>query len=404
MRRNPREIATAIFPVLGPAIRKAIAETMAGLVRTINRAVEHSFSPQGINGASRRGAPACHTRSRHQARAGLSRRAGVPRPRRDGAAARARTRRPSGDADLISGMLTAIRDFVDDSFGPTEAGELSTFTVGEHTVHVEAGPQRAHRRPSIRGQRPEPLPLRLQRRSSRSTSSGATPLADLRGRRGAVRVDAAAARGISRRCCRRTARHSRRGYGDSRGRFPFVLIVPRWSWWATRGGRQWNAALTRLEAEPGIVVIRSERARRKWHLTRLRDPLARNPSLLLASRGVDTTDVVAHWEPYRVHRASRCCSRALVEFLAPPVDVTFSLTAIPWRRRPAPAFWIVRAEAVAPALAGIWLRRLLARRARVCPADMEAMRREVESRRVRSSRQVLTRSTSQRLRQPPSSR
>src|SRR6185503_9246276 len=30
IKRNPREIATAIFPVLGPAIRKAIAETMAG--------------------------------------------------------------------------------------------------------------------------------------------------------------------------------------------------------------------------------------------------------------------------------------------------------------------------------------------------------------------------------------
>ena len=48
IRRNPREIATAIFPVLGPAIRKAIAETMAALVRSINSAVEHSFSPRGI--------------------------------------------------------------------------------------------------------------------------------------------------------------------------------------------------------------------------------------------------------------------------------------------------------------------------------------------------------------------
>jgi len=48
VRRNPREIATAIFPVLGPSIRKAIAETMAGLVNTINRAIEHSLSPRGI--------------------------------------------------------------------------------------------------------------------------------------------------------------------------------------------------------------------------------------------------------------------------------------------------------------------------------------------------------------------
>jgi hypothetical protein len=31
-----------------PSIRKAIAETMSGLVNTINRAIEHSLSPQGI--------------------------------------------------------------------------------------------------------------------------------------------------------------------------------------------------------------------------------------------------------------------------------------------------------------------------------------------------------------------
>ena len=48
VRRNPREIASAIFPVLGPAIRKAIAETLAGLVASINSTIEHSLSPRGL--------------------------------------------------------------------------------------------------------------------------------------------------------------------------------------------------------------------------------------------------------------------------------------------------------------------------------------------------------------------
>ncbi|HLE57080.1 MAG TPA: OmpA family protein, partial [Rhodothermia bacterium] len=48
IRRDPQEVASAIFPVLGPAIRKAIAETMAGLVRSINNAVEQSLSLNGI--------------------------------------------------------------------------------------------------------------------------------------------------------------------------------------------------------------------------------------------------------------------------------------------------------------------------------------------------------------------
>src|SRR5687768_1861837 len=44
------------------------------------------------------------------------------------------------DADLISGMLSAIQDFVRDSFRPGEGATLRTFSVGDHTVQVEAGP------------------------------------------------------------------------------------------------------------------------------------------------------------------------------------------------------------------------------------------------------------------------
>ena len=48
IRRDPREMAAAIFPILGPAIRKAIAEAMSGLVRSINRAVDQSLSLKGL--------------------------------------------------------------------------------------------------------------------------------------------------------------------------------------------------------------------------------------------------------------------------------------------------------------------------------------------------------------------
>ncbi len=142
VRRNPREIATAIFPVLGPAIRKAIAETMSGLVNTINRAIEHSLSPQGIRWrieSWRTGVPFAQIVMRHalvyrveqvflvHAQTGLLL-AHVP----DGSL---------GDADLISSMLTAIGDFVNDSFESKKTGELRAFAAGDLTVLVEPGPQ-----------------------------------------------------------------------------------------------------------------------------------------------------------------------------------------------------------------------------------------------------------------------
>lgn len=162
VRRNPREIATAIFPVLGPAIRKAIAEAMAGLVQAVNRAVENSVSPRGLRWrleAWRTGVPFAQVVIAHtlvyrveqvflvHAETGLLL-AHVPEEQ-------------GADASLVSGMLTAIRDFVADSFRSRDAGELRTFSVGDVCVLAEPGPQ-AYLATVVRGQHAPALVARLQ--------------------------------------------------------------------------------------------------------------------------------------------------------------------------------------------------------------------------------------------------
>ena len=68
----------------------------------------------------------------------------------------------ASDPDLISGMLTAIRDFVADSFSREgDAGGLRRFSVGELTVMVEQGP-RAVLAAVVRGQAPDSLLEQLQ--------------------------------------------------------------------------------------------------------------------------------------------------------------------------------------------------------------------------------------------------
>src|SRR5262249_1816200 len=157
VRRNPREIASAIFPVLGPAIRKAIAETLAGLVASINSTIEHSLSPPGLKwrlAAWRTGVPYAQIVLKHaliyrveqvfliHAETGLLlSHAWAPDLQ-------------ASDPDLISGMLTAIRDFVADSFSrERDAGGLRRFSVGELTVMVEQGPP-----PAIPAPFPPPAP------------------------------------------------------------------------------------------------------------------------------------------------------------------------------------------------------------------------------------------------------
>ena len=67
------------------------------------------------------------------------------------------------DTKVISGMLTAIQDFVHDAFRPGEGGTLRTFSVGDHTVQLETGPL-AMIALVIRGEAPLAL-LRKQQRA-----------------------------------------------------------------------------------------------------------------------------------------------------------------------------------------------------------------------------------------------
>jgi OOP family OmpA-OmpF porin len=353
VRRNPHEIATAIFPVLGPSIRKAIAETMAGLVNTINRAIEHSFSPRGVRWrieSWRTGVPFAQIVMRHalvyrveqvflvHAQTGLLL-AHVPDE-------------SLGDADLISGMLTAIQDFVNDSFEPKQTGELRAFAAGDLTVLVEAGPQ-AYIAAVIRGQPPATLPLKLQTTLETIHLQWSNPLAAFDGDAEAFTTT----RPLLEECVETVLSTDRDAKRAGLRKFAWVIPVAAIAalgiWWGTRAGRRWGDAMARLEAEPGLVVIRSERTGGKWHLTGMRDPLATNPSVLMASRGVDTTDVVAKWEPYVSTEPALLLARAR-RVLAPPGGVTLLLhgdTLVASGR--APAFWIVRAEGIAPALPGI---------------------------------------------------
>jgi len=44
IHRNPKPLADALFPVMGPAIRKAVAASLVGMVESFNRTLEHSLS------------------------------------------------------------------------------------------------------------------------------------------------------------------------------------------------------------------------------------------------------------------------------------------------------------------------------------------------------------------------
>ena len=351
VRRNPRPIATAIFPVLGPAIRKAIAEALAGLAASINRALEHSFSPRGLRWrfeSWRTGVPFAQVVLKH---ALVYRVEQVFLIHRDTGLLLAHARAPdlpASDGDLISGMLTAIRDFVADSFSPErEAGGLRRFSVGELTVMVEQGPQ-ALVAAVVRGVAPDELLLLLQATLETIHLRFAGALAEFDGDTDPF----AAAQPLLEECLATVVATDRAAETRSRRRWlPLALATLAVA--AVVGGLilrsrlRWNAAVARLQAEPGIVVTGAERGWRTWKLAGLRDPLAPEPAALLAALGADTGRVEQRWEPYLSLRPEMVLARSR-RALQPPPGLTLSLAGDTLRAGgAAPLAWVAAARAAA---------------------------------------------------------
>jgi hypothetical protein len=164
--RRRQSIVDALFPVIMPAIRRAIAEYLRVLSADINRLLESSFTPRGIGWrieSWRSGVPYAEIAIKHSLRYRvdylllIQSESGLVLDREHAADV------PELDSDAIAGMLTAIGDFVRDSVSGGEGDRLSSATVGEHLLWVLEGP-RAKLAAFIRGVPPEALKTVLQAR------------------------------------------------------------------------------------------------------------------------------------------------------------------------------------------------------------------------------------------------
>ena len=169
VQQNRASIVDALFPVIGPIIRKAIAEALRGMMRDLNQVLEHGFSPRGIRWrieAWRSGVPFAQIVLRHSLRYQVDH---VFLIERDSGLVLQRASSPGLpdlDADAIAGMLTAIGQFVRDSVGPDGTDSLEAARVGEHLLWVLDGP-RATLACFIRGVPPDALRVVLSDRLER---------------------------------------------------------------------------------------------------------------------------------------------------------------------------------------------------------------------------------------------
>jgi len=359
IRRDIQGFADALFPVMGPAIRKSIAESLRGLVQTLNHAVEHSVSWRGLKWrfeAWRSGRPfgevvLSHTlRFRVEEVFLIHRETGLllQHVSAEGVTVR--------DSDAISAMLNAIQDFVRDSFAAPESQMLDTIEMGEHVVWIEQGPH-AILACVIRGIPPVDLRAVLQDTLEAVHRSFRSELEEFTGDASAL----AMSRGLLENCLRSEALEESEGRGGLSPAFKAMLtllalallILTGWGVYRYLEERRLLSYLADLQANPGIVVIAHGRENGRWVVRGLRDPLSEDPVATARRMGMHPDKLVFQWTPYQDLAPAFVEQRAR-RVLEPPatVDLTVQDRVLQVGGHADPD-WIDRAQQRVPVLAGL---------------------------------------------------
>lgn len=145
IKKDPQSLAKILFPIMMPAIRKAVSEDLKKMLDSINSTLEHSFSPKRIGWRFQ-----AMFSGKSYAEIVLSN-AFIFRVKqvflihkKSGLLlndAFDNSLSVTKDSDMVSSMLSAIKDFVQDSFDVDQSNELNTINVGKFNIWIEQGPE-----------------------------------------------------------------------------------------------------------------------------------------------------------------------------------------------------------------------------------------------------------------------
>lgn len=357
VKKNPQTLIDALFPVMGPAIRKAIAEALSGMTQAMNKTLEHSLSPQGLKwrieawrtGRSFAEVVMLHTLLYKVEQVFLIH-------KETGLMLQHVVAGDSGiqDADMVSGMLTAIQDFVKDSFGNEDGGSLDNIQVGEFAVWIERGPQ-AVLAAVIRGNAPQDLRSTFQSTLEQIHQEFAHELEMFEG-------DAAPfepSRKYLEACLQsQYEQHEREKVKKRVTPVRVIAVVVLVAilvggFFYLRSRWRWNNYVARLKNEPGLVITNAERQWGNYSISGFRDPMATDPQVLLNEARIDPNDVESHWEPYHSLTPQFVLSRARA-LLNPPASVILKVeNDVLYASGSASHTWITETRRLARVIPGV---------------------------------------------------
>jgi outer membrane protein OmpA-like peptidoglycan-associated protein len=321
VRKDPGTLADALFPVMGPAIRRSILETLRSFLDSFNQIMDQSLSWQGLQWrveSLRTGRSFTEVVLLHSL---VFRVEQVFLIHKKTGLSLGHAAAPSvamQDPSLVSGMLSAIQDFVRDSFNASQGRGVERMNVGDLEVWVEDGPY-AILATVIRGVAPRALRDRMAEVLEDIHREYSARLDRFNGDAGPfVHVNKELSRCLELQY-KGEPKKKGRGYVWAAAGL-LVLLFGSWIGWREWQLYRWGQLVETLREQPGLVLTSLAREHGRFVIRGLRDPLAADPAQFVKAAALDPAKAEFRWSPYYALDDAIVQQRA-AQWLSPPPGV-----------------------------------------------------------------------------------
>lgn len=365
VRERPAVIAEAIFPIIGAAINRAMREALSRMMQQTTYALEHAFSLRSWRWrleARATGKPFSEVVLLHSLvyrveqvflihpESGLL----LQHVHADMQGATVEESIDQQNATMVSSMLTAIQDFVRDSFRTDSKAALDTIEVGDVTVWIERGPH-AVLASVIRGTAPVELRAVLREALAQCHRDALEGLKRFSG-------DPNELQGL--RPYLLACLQSQQQTAARRplvGRLLLFVILTSmlvgigffsWREWQRAGHHR--RARDYLAQQPGLIVLRAARQGTRYDLELLRDPQAKPVETLLVEAGLQPGQGRVVVRPFLSLEPGLIQARAAAMLRVPAgVQLTLRPDGVLVATGQADEDWIADARLLGPTIAGV---------------------------------------------------
>ena len=356
IEKKPDTFVGALHPIIGPMVRRSIAESLRRLMQSLNQTLEHPFSWRGLKWrfeALRTGksfAEVVMLRSlvyRVEQLFLIHRKTSLSllHVALDPATAK--------DSDMVAGMLSAIQDFARDSFATGDDSALEEFRVGELQVWIAPG-QYAYLAAVIRGHPPRELRSVLEDTIDSIHVLKGSGLANFQG----AAASFESLRPELEACLRSQYAAAKRSGGRKVRAWIAVTATAAFLTAAVlvalRNEIRWRRFVRQLNVQPGIAVTTAHKG---WfgpsQITGLRDASAPDAAKIAGAAKIDPAHVQFHWKPFFALDPASVVQRFDKRFALPSSAQVSSMNGVLTLTGSVPYDWLERVRREAKFVPGI---------------------------------------------------